>query len=666
MENFQKHPDSMADYTGEFSQFYNSDEDELGFEELNPNFAEVNGAAVRYGKFSEIGCGGMKRIGRVYDHASGRTVAMARLHDDAPKDLYESFLCEARLTAGLQHPNIIPVYDVGILDGAPYFTMELKTGQSLAEMIKGKCLSSEQGLEIFLKVCDAISYAHSRSVVHLDLKPENIQIGEFGGVMVCDWGLGKILGTPGEDPETQIFNSDMLNDVTLTGEIKGTPGFMAPEQIERDGIKNEQTDVFALGALLYTLLTLRNSADYPIETIFEKTCAGELFPFNAHTPAVPKSLRAVVAKATALKPQQRYLSVADLRTDVHHYLSGYPTAAEHAGFAKQLLLLLKRNQRISIILLLVACFTLGVTFYAFHEIRESAAAARKERDAARESLGKYMLEKRHSSELGKRYEDSVIELAEWFQAAGLYFDQTRRRDYYRVLQGLDQVLANNSNNVVAVTYKVRLLVIMQDFEKAAHCVRQVEPSVSPLFMDLVKEYALKYPGGKYKEPDVIAGFIRTQWEFFGQGKAPYAEMMMAYDALVRSDLAAHSLIVREVVQNYNPVWDHELFEYDAAKRSLLIGGHNLKSFISDRYNSSEANILRTLNLDALVIQSAEFDDLNAIAKLKLDTLDIRGTSVHCAPERNGLMKVSRLICRPNQFSAEEKAKFPSHVRVVEN
>jgi len=180
----------------------------------------------RYSGFTEIARGGMKRIYKVFDSKINRYVAYAKLHPNSPRELHDPFVREARLTALLEHPNIISVHDIGITDeDTPYFTMELKPGQSLAKLVsenmkeerggmnkpEDKALSQDKSsdfifhtssfrnsvnqlLEMFLKVCDAISYAHSKNVIHLDLKPDNVQIGEFGEVIVCDWGLGKIIG----------------------------------------------------------------------------------------------------------------------------------------------------------------------------------------------------------------------------------------------------------------------------------------------------------------------------------------------------------------------------------------------------------------------------------------------------------------------------------------
>ena len=200
-------------------------------------YLELRRSGDRYTDKEILALGGMKKVSRIFDSKTGRHVAMAELRAEAPSELFETFLREARLTALLEHPNIISVHDIGLSpEGLPFFTMDLKKGDSLATILKKNRLSRNALLEIFIKLCDALSYAHSQKVMHLDLKPENIQIGRFGEVFICDWGLSKISGSDeseGKEFDEILFNPDLLNNMTLSGQVKGTPGYMAPEQIEK-------------------------------------------------------------------------------------------------------------------------------------------------------------------------------------------------------------------------------------------------------------------------------------------------------------------------------------------------------------------------------------------------------------------------------------------------
>ncbi len=157
----------------------------------------------RYTRFREQVRYGMKRIGTALDRQTGRKVAMVRICADAPPELYEPFLREARLAALLHHPRIISVHDIGLDEsGIPFFTMEMVGGQSLHQLIKAyhrkkrgiKRADQDRLLEVFLKVCDAMAFAHASGVVHLDINPENIQVGSDGRVVVSAWGAGCVLG----------------------------------------------------------------------------------------------------------------------------------------------------------------------------------------------------------------------------------------------------------------------------------------------------------------------------------------------------------------------------------------------------------------------------------------------------------------------------------------
>ena len=245
----------------------------------SPIYDSLEMICDNYVDFEEIGRGGMKHIFKVLDKRLNRYVALAKLPAELPKAFYDSFIREARITALLEHPNIISVHDIGISeDRTPFFTMELKVGENLGSIIKKAASEDFKGkvsqhdiLQSFIKVCDAVSYAHSKDVLHLDLKPDNIQLGSFGEVVVCDWGLGKIIGNEDNvELDKALFNADLLNGMTLADEIKGTPGYMAPEQIETNGEKTKQTDIYSLGAVLYTILTGKPPFRGEVDTVIKR------------------------------------------------------------------------------------------------------------------------------------------------------------------------------------------------------------------------------------------------------------------------------------------------------------------------------------------------------------------------------------------------------------
>ncbi|MBI1851929.1 MAG: protein kinase [Planctomycetes bacterium] len=215
----------------------------------------------RYELRGEIGRGGVGIVVRGYDVEFGRDVAMKILlerHRARPK-IAERFVEEARIAGKLQHPGIVPVYDFGKLrDGRPFFTMRLVQGRTLAELLAARSsVESDRHrfLGIFEQVCQAVAYAHTRGVVHLDLKPANVMVGSFGEVQVMDWGLSRVLAA---------------DEIPAAGSVMGTPGYVSPEAARGEvHVLDARTDVFGLGAILGEILTGKPPvvADSPRETL---------------------------------------------------------------------------------------------------------------------------------------------------------------------------------------------------------------------------------------------------------------------------------------------------------------------------------------------------------------------------------------------------------------
>ncbi len=395
-------------------------------DETAPIYSKLKPGEMPFQIESLIARGGVKSIFKVFNPKTAHYVAMARLNPDSPEELYEPFLREARLTAQLDHPNIITIYDIGLnTDSTPYFIMELKTGDRLDTVIeqsfpkRRKKLDGEtiaNLLNIFLKICDAMEYAHSQNVVHLDLKPQNIQVGKYGEVVVCDWGNGKLIGDKkydGGDFDRLLLNPDLLNNMTLTGQIKGTPGFMAPEQITNQGEKNQSTDIYSLGAILYTILTNALPVDGKTpDDLLENTRKGRIIPPAERCPGsqVPPALSAIALKAMARSPKQRYASVREMRQDLVNYLNGFSTSAENAGFFKEVRLFYRRQKKI----LNVSALAFGILFIA---VAVSYLSIHKSRQAAIEAKIRLQHETEERLKLGEEaapqyYEKAVNQLSQ--------------------------------------------------------------------------------------------------------------------------------------------------------------------------------------------------------------------------------------------------------------
>ncbi|MDF7822791.1 serine/threonine-protein kinase [Pontiellaceae bacterium B12227] len=373
---------------------------------LNPILNALNHAETRYDTPILIAEGGEKRIYKVYDQHLNRFVAMAQSSTAQTPSEQEQFLREGQLTANLTHPNIVPIHNMGLdSEGVPFFSMELVPGDSLKDIIKklkaddpayAAQYTQEVLLGIFNKVCDAVAYAHSRGVLHLDIKPDNIRVGQFGEVLLCDWGLARVLdhnGGLGEVEPGQL-DANMLNDMTLTGTVKGTPGFMAPEQVNNQR-KTEKTDLYALGSLLYYILTHELPvAGESASEVVENTRKGNIIHPRKYRPrrSVPTGLAAVVMKALALAPADRYESVQALQKEVHRFQAGFPTEAEHADLLTRAGLLAQRHRKLTFWSLVFACLLIVV-------MSINLTIIRKEKQVAEANFKLYKEEEKETSRI---------------------------------------------------------------------------------------------------------------------------------------------------------------------------------------------------------------------------------------------------------------------------
>ena len=283
-----------------------------------------------YSIAGEVARGALGRILKAYDRRLGRHVAVKELLHSSPEHTGR-FLREARITAHLQHPSIVPIYEAGYwTSGAAFYAMKLVSGRSLEEVIEkaGTLADRLALLPNMIAVAEAIAYAHSEGIIHRDLKPANVLVGAFGETVVVDWGLAKSLSeASGASEPLPEFVGDRI-DLTAVGSVIGTPAYMAPEQAR--GIPGDQrADVYALGAMLYHLLAGRPPHSGPsVAQVVQNVAAGQPpRPLEEVEPLVPPDLSAVVSKAMAINAAERYPTAAQFAADLKRFQTGQLVSA---------------------------------------------------------------------------------------------------------------------------------------------------------------------------------------------------------------------------------------------------------------------------------------------------------------------------------------------------
>ena len=350
---------------------------------LIERLGERRTVASRYRILEHVASGGMGAIYKVWDEDLRRTLAMKVALVSEPSRPSGSgaadsqslgrFLEEAQVTSQLDHPGIVPVHELGRDgEGRVFFTMRLVRGRDLGEVFslvgeEREGWTRTRALGVLLRVCEAVSYAHTKGVVHRDLKPANIMVGRFGAVYVMDWGLAKVKGRedrrdirPARSMErTSIVRTVRAEErdldpqaplVTMDGSVVGTPVYMPPEQalgeVDRVG---ERSDVYSLGAILYHLLAGRMPYVTPgarasAYTVLRWVISGPPRALTEIASDIPPELVAICEKAMAREREERYASVAALADDLRAYLEGRVVAAHQTGAAAELRKWVQRNR----------------------------------------------------------------------------------------------------------------------------------------------------------------------------------------------------------------------------------------------------------------------------------------------------------------------------------
>lgn len=441
----------------------------------------VRESVGRYSRSSPHARGGMGQILLAHDEILGRDIAIKELligdpqvddgvaansPDRGPVPMVARFLQEARITGQLEHPSIVPVYELGHrADGTVYYTMKFVRGSSLAEAIKaaGGLAGRLSLLPHFVDLCQAIAYAHSRGVIHRDIKPENVMVGEFGETVVIDWGLAKVReiedihekGYVSALQDLKLHGSETLAG-TAYGSALGTPAYMPPEQArgQIDRI-DERSDSYSLAAVLYNLLTgVVPFKSGSVTEVLKKVVRGELKPITLIEPQAPPELVAICTKGLDSNPDKRYESAGAIANEVIRYQSGgrvesynYRPSELIARFAK------RRKGIVSTAVVATAVLLLGAV-YSYVQIlgeRNTAVSASARFEAASEAERAAKEEARLSSyQAGISLAQSLIDDRQFDRANDLLWnlpEEHRAWEWGHLIRGCNLDLATLRGHV---------------------------------------------------------------------------------------------------------------------------------------------------------------------------------------------------------------------------
>ena len=433
----------------------------------------------RFALESEVGKGGMGAVFRVHDrHLNRRLAIKVLLERGSPQDVEEQalahqllgrFLEEAQVSSQLDHPGVVPVHELGLdHEGKVWFTMRLVKGRTASEVFfdahgQRDGWSLTRGLEVILKVCDTMAYAHEKGVLHRDLKPSNVMVGRFGEVYVMDWGLAKVVGQadrhdvrirPETAPSASKLDTARKRDaehdtgssvVTMDGAKLGTPSYMPPEQARGEvATLDVRADVYAIGAMVYELVTGR--APYvvpgvrkPAYRILDDVADGPPKAIEEIQKGVPGELVAIVRKAMARDREERYADTAALAADLRAFLGSQVVKAYRTGALVELKLWIKRNRPLAAslaaaVLILVAGIA-GTTVFAKRAAENLTVAQANEALATR------------------RAEENVLLAAAQTKAKDEALEQKRRADEARVAETLAKETVQRTASQLAATVR---------------------------------------------------------------------------------------------------------------------------------------------------------------------------------------------------------------------
>ncbi|HTU18195.1 MAG TPA: protein kinase [Gemmataceae bacterium] len=640
---------------------------------LRQALAHGHAGGERYRVLGHIARGGMGAVLRAADCDIRREVAVKYLLDQADERKKARFIEESQITGQLEHPNIVPIHELGVdAKKRLFFSMKMVRGRSLQQVFAElrdyprtteKEYTLTRLLNTFVSVCHALAYAHARGVVHRDLKPANIMLGDFGEVYVMDWGLAKVLPRAMPPDKTAVIqaatpsfawaetgnasasaavqtNRQTDDDQTVEGTILGTPLYMSPEQaIGAVAAIDERSDIYSLGALLYEMLTLQP----PIEkdggpmAILMRVSQGEIIPPAQRTPEraragkIPKELAAVAMKALAKNPHERYQAVEELRRDIERFLEGRSVSAKEDTQWETMWKFAQRNKGFSaataaatVLLAVVLLWSTWVNYKARLRAEAAYAAYLKEQDDKRAQVRKSVpafVEAAHLAAERKKFEDALAQVN-----AALDYDPEHaparllkgqlliaRKDYTAARRELERYLKSQPND--AQTAKLARL---------CAAAKRDDPAVTAELADiLIKQHLATLAEGLLQAPEKMLAIHRQKIEKAWPGLGE--RLTMDADGRLSLNLSDAPQVLDLAPVNDMPL--RALLIHRSQIRDLTpLQGMPLTSLnLNGCPRITDLTPLKGLKLTYLAVQSCgEIDDFSALKGMPLTHLYLHG------------------------------------------
>lgn len=579
--------------------------------------SDLESLQERYSNSKEIAEGGMKKIFAVEDNFTQRVVAKAVIKGEHTPEILDDFIKEARITASLEHPNIVPVHDVGITDDKqPFFTMKKLGGQSFDKVISAKDKVSYTDKiyfsEIFLKVCDAVAFAHSEGILHMDLKPDNVQVNEFGEVLVCDWGLALKLD--------EYVEEDM-------NEVRGTPGYLSPEQITNENI-DTRSDIYSLGAMLYYIWTGRPPIQGEnLHDVLLETLKGNIAPLN--NKLIPQGIISIITKALEPNKEDRYSSVSQLSKDVFAFIKGFAPEAEQAGFLKLAYLLVKRHKIVSLLILLFSMLILVLNYSHISSLNKEKRVAIEAKNEAEKSKKDLLIAQEESNRIRKESAPLLVQHA---------LSRFGKKEYKQAQMVLDSALSLDPEYKYGVFYKAIFALGEHKFDEALITLQSYvgDKDVSG-YIKFVKECIdlkkrdLLYDGKKAHELFLRLNKLPSPW---GVG-SHFIHTFTLYDFPPEKKFKFSESFLKEITKNtykFHLEKINEKYALSLANNTSLYNILILKKLPINSLDLTNTTVkdlspVKGMPIEKLILKNTYVSDITVLNQSPLIYLDISGTVI---------------------------------------